>query len=215
MAFSLSHPIYRKITDQYYYLRDLIEMSTNHMDDVYKQEEKEGEEWAEKNAKEQAGEDQDIYYSAISSNWAAVECHLEDLHEVQSLLHISLFNTVYSYFESIATLIIQNKGLGAGIRTIECISSHYASLLSPGYSEQLNYLKDTIRIIRDLLTHNCNGSNPPYENQLKVAKIESERKIGFIVEEGRRYSVTKEYVMSTLEIEYRLLLDIARIEGYV
>lgn len=214
MAFTIPHPIYRKISDQYFYLKDLIETSTSQMEERYKIEEKECNEWAEQNAKEQAGDDRDIYDSVLANNNSAVDAHLDDLYEVQALLRHSLFIIVFSYFDSIATLIVQDKGFGAGAKAIEKLYDHYVPLLSEKAVTQFNYLKDTLRVIRDLLTHNWNGSVPIHENQLQIAELESAKMKGFTYNKVGQLEVTTEYVKESLELEHDLLEEIAQLAGY-
>lgn len=206
------HPTCRKVEIQYLSLQKLIESVSADLEQQYLDDEKSGYEWAEKNAQEKSGGENILYQNIYGQNCAAVDGHLSDLYDIQNMFYQSMLSTAYSYYESILTLIVVEKNLGNKQKPFDALKDQVYSNLQPEVKTDFDYLYDTVRLIRNIITHNYNGT--PNPDQIRAAQTETERKRGFAMYNQERYIVEKKYVTLVLDMEYRVLQAICKDLGY-
>lgn len=211
MSIATIHPIYRKIMNQHNSLLDLLDSVSSEMEDQFDKDKKKGYEWAEQTAKVVAEGDDIIYQSEYSQYCGAVDSHLEDLFDMQNMFYKSMLCTVYSYYESIMTLIAKDQNFAGG-KPDEVIKNNLYTNFSPELQDDFDYLFNIIKKIRNLLVHNYNGT--PHDGQTAAAKAETQRKIGFTMYEVDSYVIEKNYVSMILEKEYHILTAISKELGY-
>lgn len=206
------HPTCRKVETQYMFLLNLLDSVSSNMEKQYLDDEKSGYEWAEKNAKESSGGEEILYQYIYGQNCAAVDGHLSDLYDIQNMFYKSMLSTVYSYYESILTLIVVEENLGDKQKPFDALKDKVYSKLQSEVKIDFDYLYDTIRLIRNIITHNYNGTPSP--DQIRAAQTETELKRGFAMYNQESYIVEKKYVALVLDMEYRVLQAICKALGY-
>lgn len=137
---------------------------------------------------------------------------LSDLFDIQNMFYKSMLSTVYSYYESILTLIVVEENLGDKQKPFDALKDKVYSKLQSEVKIDFDYLYDTIRLIRNIITHNYNGTPSP--DQIRAAQTETELKRGFAMYNQESYIVEKKYVALVLDMEYRVLQAICKALGY-
>ena len=207
-----SHPTCRKIETQYMSLLNLLDTVSSNMEKQYLEDEKSGYEWAEKNAQEKSGGEDISYQNIYGQNCTAVDGHLSDLYDIQNMFYQSMLSTAYSYYESILTLIVVEKNLGNKQKPFDALKDQVYSNLQPEVKTDFDYLYDTVRLIRNIITHNYNGT--PNPDQIRAAQTETEQKRGFAMYNQDSYTIEKRYVLFVLDKEYWVLRAIGKELGY-
>lgn len=205
------HPTCRKVEIQYLSLQKLIESVSADLEQQYL-DEKSRFEQAEKNAKDASGEDDILYQYLYDKNCSPIDGFLSDLFDIQNMFYQSMLSTVFSFYESILTLIVVEKKLGDRKKSIDALKKTVYRKLQSNVQKDFDYLNDDVRHIRNIIVHNYNGT--PTNAQKIAAQTETERKRGFAMYNQESYIVEKKYVTLVLDMEYRVLQAICKALGY-
>ena len=211
MSCATFHPTCRKVEIQYLSLQKLIESVSADLEQQYL-DEKSRFEQAEKNAKDASGEDDILYQYLYDKNCSPIDGFLSDLFDIQNMFYQSMLSTVFSFYESILTLIVVDKKLGDRKKPIDALKKTVYRKLQSNVQKDFDYLNDDVRHIRNIIVHNYNGT--PTTIQIRAAQTETERKRGFAMYNQESYIVEKKYVTLVLDMEYRVLQAICKDLGY-
>lgn len=205
------HPTCRKVETQYMFLLNLLDSVSSNMEKQYL-DEKSIYESTEKDVEKASRGDAILYHYLYDKNCSPIDGHLSDLYDIQNMFYKSMLSTAYSYYESILTLIVVEKNLGNKQKTFDALKDQVYSNLQPEVKTDFDYLYDTVRLIRNIITHNYNGTPTP--DQIRAAQTETELKRGFAMYNQESYIVEKKYVALVLDMEYRVLQAICKALGY-
>lgn len=114
------HPTCRKVEIQYLSLQKLIESVSADLEQQYL-DEKSRFEQAEKNVKDASREDDILYQYLYDKNCSPIDGFLSDLFDIQNMFYQSMLSTVFSFYESILTLIVVEKKLGDRKKPIDAL----------------------------------------------------------------------------------------------
>ena len=203
--FAITHPIKRMITSQYGFLSSMINRFPNLLDEwIHKQLEE-----VNNVAREEANGDYEIYSSIYNSEISRIEpCEYEE-----QLFNRSMLVMVYSYYESV--LFRLTKESGETISRPSLIANHYGVTLDDEYMDISQFLFGTILPLRNELCHNNNGTLYAKRCKEEIETIETLARGHIIkIEDGIITDVDRNFILQTLEKEYKLLIKLAEICGY-
>lgn len=151
--------------------------------------------------KNQSDIDEDSCNRQLEELQAHYSFLIEQQLEFKNTANHAIFLLIFAYFESIVTQIRVSQGLSPifGIKKTDVTEAmdKCGCKLSKEAEEALDYLVGTVKEIRNLLTHNYNGSttsDDKYKRQIDIAKDEQNKGIGFAIDRGR-YILKKEYLL--------------------
>ncbi len=137
---------------------------------------------------------------------------MEDILSMKNLFFHATFILAYSYFESIVSAMCKEKNIKVKNQidqNIKCILCITKTSLPADIEKKRKYVVENLRNIRNLLTHNYNGTGK--EEQLKTAVKETKKKIGFKMITDDVYIVESQYVRQALDCEYTILQELSSV----
>lgn len=136
----------------------------------------------------------------------------ERVFDLKYNFYHATFILVYSYFESmvsayVKTILSSNPAFSAE-KNVDMILTEKNASFSPEVQQEYDYVVGDLRKVRNLLTHNYNGTSK--NEQEEAAKREHERKIGLAMfDDG--ILIEKEYITQALEKEHKILIELTKI----
>lgn len=205
-----SSVITRKIECQEKALRDLIrEYQT-----ILCKNKNETESW--KDAKLKAINSQacdeciEVIKKAEESIFSEYTFRMEEISEMENIFFHAMFIMTYSYFESLVSAMCKHLSLNLKSNVYDKTKAILSKTRKPfikEVEEKYNYVTGDLRLIRNLLVHNYNGT--PCNDQLIAAQKESDRGIGFSMLQSDTFVIEKRYIEHVLDCEYDVLKALA------
>jgi hypothetical protein len=198
------HPIRATIDDTYYFLSSMIERFPSLLNDWMAEQEQEVGTFA----KEFSEGDPEVYLSTYQSQIQRIDpCY----YEIE-LFNQSMLIMTYSYYES--TIYRFAKETESDNRP-SCIAEKEGSSLDEVSLKISSYLFDTIRPLRNELCHNNNGTLFIEATESEKSNIlELVRKGILSINDEKIIISDSSFILQTLEIEHKLLCNLADICGY-
>ena len=136
---------------------------------------------------------------------AHYEWNDEYIFYMENNFYHSTFILAFSYFESIVSAMCKEKSLDSYSpiqKSVENLLNTCNKSFSEEIQPQMDYVLGNLRHIRNMLTHNYNGTSK--DDQEKAAKEESEKRIGFTKADDS-ITIERSYVAHALDAEYDVL----------
>lgn len=199
MAFTIRDPLLVKIQDRKTFIERLIGDYPYFVDkwqieqnEIFKQE-----------ASDYADGDKEVEYSILSQ----LECSFDDIEGLKNTFYQSMLLIVYSYYESIITLIDKDARPNSIVSNI-CIPN--GIVLSQESIDNISFISEDVSIIRNNVCHN-NAGTP--RNPDKVKRIvDNYSDLAF--EDGVVSINGDIFLRELLDREYFVLSELADKLGY-
>lgn len=199
MAFTIRDPLLVKIQDRKTFIERLIGDYPYFVDkwqieqnEIFKQE-----------ASDYADGDKEVEYSILSQ----LECSFDDIEGIKNTFYQSMLLIVYSYYESIITLIDKDARPNSIVSNI-CIPN--GIVLSQESIDNISFISEDVSIIRNNVCHN-NAGTP--RNPDKVKRIvDNYSDLAF--EDGVVSINGDIFLRELLDREYFVLSELADKLGY-
>lgn len=199
MAYTIRDPLLVKIQDRKTFIERLIvdypyfvDKWQIEQDEIFKQE-----------ASDYADGDKEVEYSILSQ----LEYAFDDIEDLKNTFYQSMLLIVYSYYESIITLIDKDARPNSIVSNI-CVPNGIA--LSKESIDNISFISDDVSIIRNNVCHN-NAGTP--RNPDKVKRIvDNYSDLAF--EDGVVSINGDSFLRELLDREYFVLSELADKLGY-
>lgn len=203
----IRHPLRAILDHQQIFIENLIKTFSHLYKDWENEEIKKIEEYAKTNS----GGDSECEYSIYSQ---ISDVFVEQYSEVSILFYNSMLVLVYSYYEAFVNRILDELKINCPYQKTRCridyIMQEKGGKLKIENKKNIDYLEDKIRILRNNICHNNQGTTHNKEILNELAKTNKE--IFFygdaVCIEGHKF------ILDVLEIEYNILIDILDNTGY-
>lgn len=199
MAYTIRDPLLVKIQDRKTFIERLIvdypyfvDKWQIEQDEIFKQE-----------ASDYADGDKEVEYSILSQ----LEYAFDDIEDLKNTFYQSMLLIVYSYYESIITLIDKDARPNSIVSNI-CVPN--GIVLSKESIDNISFISDDVSIIRNNVCHN-NAGTP--RNPDKVKRIvDNYSDLAF--EDGVVSISGDSFLRELLDREYFVLSELADKLGY-
>lgn len=204
------HPIVLRIEQQMQSLLSLIHSNRG----FFQEENKKLDEWksleVDKVYKDFEGKPKDLITNEEDNVNSQYDWQKQILWNTENDFYHATFILAYSYFESIVSAICKDKAIVADNHIdnkVKAILCHCKSQFKATTQIQYNYVVGDLKKVRNLLTHNYNGTNK--QEQLDAASREHAKSIGFEKVSDESFVVRFEYVVQTLNNLYPILKELS------